>query len=134
MRARTAVTPSAASASTVIRATARLSSFSVSPPGPTAPGSGPPWPGSMTMSAVLVMLPSAVLTHSRFSQGVSTWAQPPWMASTAMATPARRRPVPGPPGCEATAAPFSPTTKTPEAATRSLGAGPEVVPAPVGRR
>ncbi len=46
------------------------------------------------------------------------WAQAPSMASTARATPARRRPVTAPPGCDATPAPLLPTMKAPEAATR----------------
>src|SRR4051794_2740132 len=45
------------------------------------------------------------------------------MASTAMATPARIRPVTLPPGSAATAAPLSPATNAPPAATRWFEAG-----------
>ena len=48
------------------------------------------------------------------------------MASTARATPARIRPVTGPPGWAATPAPLSPTKKAPEAATRWSGTGSDV--------
>src|SRR5436305_14354230 len=109
-----------------MRATARLSSFSGRPPWPTAPASGPPWPASITMSAVFSMCPSASLTHSLFSQGVTTWAQPPLTASTPMATPDRMRPVTGPPGWAASAAPLSPAVNAPDAATWWLATGSDV--------
>jgi len=54
---------------------------------------------------------------------VRTWAHPPSTASTAMATPALIRPVTFPPGSAATAAPLSPATKAPAAATRVFEAG-----------
>src|ERR1700704_1231722 len=94
------------------------------------------------MSAVGSMRPSATLTQRWFSHGVTTWAQAPRRASPAMATPARMRPVTGPPGVDATSAPLSPAMKAPEAASWwsdtdpdgvagrvvTVEAGPEPVP------
>src|SRR5437868_9553207 len=81
----------------------------------------------MTMSAVFSMCPSAMFTHWWFSQGVTTWAQPRSVASTAMATPARIRRMTAPPGDDATAAPLSPAMNAPEAATRVADGGSVVV-------
>src|SRR5438132_6755902 len=81
----TTVTPAALSAASARRATARLTTDSRSPLGPTAPVSSPPWPGSSTTFGVATGV--ARLTSAELLQGVCTTQPPGWRPNTGSTTP-----------------------------------------------
>src|SRR5438128_5916178 len=85
--------PWASRAALASSVTARLRSVSVSPLGPTAPFSRPPWPGSRTTSTGPALVTEETVAGR--SHGVITLTAPPSRPTTGTITPAGVTPMAG---------------------------------------